>query len=141
MKNLPVPVSDEDIDEMFEFADKNKDGKLSYQEFAVSNTTHNIVTEQYQVMVKPQTPPEVTKPHITDIGMKPQVFSPPTPQEAPSNFASPLLPTSRGTYSSRSSLASFSTQDKKKTPTNSTNVKIGSARSSVTGSDPQIAHV
>ena len=39
MKNLPVPVSDEDIEEMFEFADKNKDGKLSYKEFEVSITT------------------------------------------------------------------------------------------------------
>ena len=36
MKNLPVPVSDEDIEEMFEFADKNKDGKLSYEEFLVN---------------------------------------------------------------------------------------------------------
>ena len=36
MKNLPVPVADEDIDEMFEFADKNKDGKLSYKEFEVN---------------------------------------------------------------------------------------------------------
>ena len=35
MTNLPVPVADEDIDEMFEFADKNKDGKLSYKEFEV----------------------------------------------------------------------------------------------------------
>ena len=35
MKNLPVEVSDQDIEEMFEFADKNKDGKLSYKEFKV----------------------------------------------------------------------------------------------------------
>ena len=35
MKSLPVPVSDEDIEEMFSFADKNKDGKLSYKEFEV----------------------------------------------------------------------------------------------------------
>ena len=35
MKNLPEAVSDEDIEEMFEFADKNKDGKLSYKEFKV----------------------------------------------------------------------------------------------------------
>ena len=37
MKNLPVAVADEDIEEMFEFADKNRDGKLSYQEFLVTN--------------------------------------------------------------------------------------------------------
>ena len=35
MQNLPVPVSDEDIEEMFEFADKDKNGKLSYKEFEV----------------------------------------------------------------------------------------------------------
>ena len=35
MKNLSVPVEDEDIEEMFEFADKDKDGKLSYEEFLV----------------------------------------------------------------------------------------------------------
>ena len=36
MKNLPVQVSDEDIEEMFEFADKDRDGQLSYQEFLVN---------------------------------------------------------------------------------------------------------
>ena len=36
MKNLPVTVDDEDIDEMFEFADKDRDGKLSYEEFQVT---------------------------------------------------------------------------------------------------------
>ena len=35
MKNLPVAVKDEDIEEMFEFADKDKDGNLSYAEFLV----------------------------------------------------------------------------------------------------------
>ena len=41
MIDLPVPVSDEDIEEMFEFADKNKDGKLSYQEFWVIQYLYN----------------------------------------------------------------------------------------------------
>ena len=90
-------------------------------------------------MVKPQTPPEVIKPHITDIGMNPQLFSPPSVQEAPSNFASPIMPASRGTFSSRSSLASFSTQGKKQTPANSSILKIGSA--STSGSNTQIAHL
>ena len=40
MKNLPVQVPDEDIEEMFEFADKDNDGKLSYQEFLVSFPNH-----------------------------------------------------------------------------------------------------
>jgi len=33
MRNLPVPVSEEDIDAMFDFADKDKDGKINYSEF------------------------------------------------------------------------------------------------------------
>lgn len=78
MKNLPVEVSDSDIDEMFSFADKNGDGKLSYKEF--------------KLMIDPPLPPSTPKPHITDIGMAPQVFSPPATKETPSNFASPLLP-------------------------------------------------
>ena len=35
MKSLPVRVPDEDIEEMFAFADKDNDGKLSYAEFKV----------------------------------------------------------------------------------------------------------
>ena len=35
MKNLPVTVEDEEIHEMFDFADKDKDGKLSFREFQV----------------------------------------------------------------------------------------------------------
>ena len=31
MKNLPVPVLDEDVEEMFTFADTDGDGRLSYQ--------------------------------------------------------------------------------------------------------------
>ena len=31
MRNLPVPVNEEDIDQMFEFADKDKDGKIGYR--------------------------------------------------------------------------------------------------------------
>ena len=38
MKNLPVCVSDHDIEEMFSFADKDRDGQLSYAEFQVLNT-------------------------------------------------------------------------------------------------------
>ena len=35
MRNLPVHVSDEEISEMFAFADKDGDGQLSYEEFEV----------------------------------------------------------------------------------------------------------
>ena len=31
MRNLPVPVEEEDIEAMFEFADKDKDGKINYR--------------------------------------------------------------------------------------------------------------
>ena len=37
MKNLPVPVDDKDIEEMFDFADKDKDVELIYEEFLVRN--------------------------------------------------------------------------------------------------------
>ena len=36
MKNLPAEVHESEIDEMFAFADKDKDGKLSFEEFQVS---------------------------------------------------------------------------------------------------------
>ena len=36
MRNLPVPVEEEEIEAMFDFADKDKDGKISYHEFLVS---------------------------------------------------------------------------------------------------------
>lgn len=60
MKNLPVHVDDEEIEEMFAYADRNQDGHLSYSEF--------------QVMVNPPPAPKVPKPHIADIGLPPQVF-------------------------------------------------------------------
>ena len=31
MRNLPVPVNEDDIDAMFDFADKDKDGKINYR--------------------------------------------------------------------------------------------------------------
>ena len=33
MKNLPVPVSDDDIEAMFSAVDRNRDEQLSYREF------------------------------------------------------------------------------------------------------------
>ena len=108
MKNLPVPVLDSDIEEMFTFADSDGDGRLSFKEF--------------EVMVLPQEPPAVTKPHITDIGMMPQVFSPPSPSSCPppSNYASPLLPRRFASQSSLHSDAYGST----------TSARMGSGRSS-----------
>ena len=33
MRNLPVPVTEEDIDAMFDFADKDRDGKINYRSY------------------------------------------------------------------------------------------------------------
>ena len=52
MSNLPVPVSEEDIQEMFSFADKDGDGELSYEDFLT--------------MIKPQQPPPQIRPSIKD---------------------------------------------------------------------------
>ena len=52
MRNLPEKVSEEDIEEMFSFADKDQDGKISYAEF--------------QVMICPQQPrPDTAKTNTT----------------------------------------------------------------------------
>ena len=71
MRSLPVPVSEVDIEEMFNFSDKNKDGKLSYKEFEVFlHSTWNFKYLDnlfYQIMIKPQAPPEVVRPHITEV--------------------------------------------------------------------------
>ena len=47
MKNLPVTVEDEDMEEMFEYADKDKDGKLSFQEFQVMLLKRRYITDKY----------------------------------------------------------------------------------------------
>ena len=36
MSHLPEHVSEEEIEAMFSFADKNKDGKISWEEFLVT---------------------------------------------------------------------------------------------------------
>ena len=48
MRNLPEKVSDEEIEQMFSFADANNDGKISYDEF--------------QIMINPPKPSERPKP-------------------------------------------------------------------------------
>ena len=44
---------------------QNGDGELSYSEF--------------QVMIDPPAPPQAVRPHVSDLGMQPQVFSPDDP--------------------------------------------------------------
>ena len=92
MKNLPVCVSDHDIEEMFAFADKDRDGQLSYAEFKVFNICYNYFRGNtlVQVMIDPPAPPEPRKPHITDLGLPVQLFSP-EPAGPESALASPLL--------------------------------------------------
>ena len=42
MRNLPVPVNEEDIDQMFEFADKDKDGRINYRLVLELNNDHSL---------------------------------------------------------------------------------------------------
>ena len=49
MKNLPVPVSDDDIEAMFSAVDRNGDEQLSYREF--------------KMMVNPPDIPQVISTH------------------------------------------------------------------------------
>ena len=45
MRNLPVHVSDEEIEEMFTFADTDGDGRLSYEEFEVDTVQFYTVQD------------------------------------------------------------------------------------------------
>ena len=42
-QHLPVPVEDMEIEDMFNFADKNQDGKISYTEFEVISQLGNPI--------------------------------------------------------------------------------------------------
>ena len=68
-------------------------------------------------MVNPPEPPTIPKPHISELGLSPQMFSPEVSKEAPSNYASPILPTRRTSF--QSSMTSISTSSKKNTNTSS----------------------
>ena len=43
MSHLPEPVSEQDIMEMFSFADKDRDGKISYDEFLIMITPVKVL--------------------------------------------------------------------------------------------------
>ena len=64
MRNLPIQVSEDDIEEMFTAVDKNKDAKISYREF--------------QKMITPPDTPQPARPRVSRIGLKSQVFFPPS---------------------------------------------------------------
>ena len=71
-------MSEEDIEEMFAFADKDCDGKISYTEF--------------QIMISPPKPPEAPRPTLADLARKTKMEDekesktqkPVTPQATPS---------------------------------------------------------
>ena len=64
-------------------------------------------------MVDPPALPEVSKPHVSDLGLQPQVFSP-GGQEQESNFASPILGKSSQFSSSMGSMTSQSPHPSRK---------------------------
>ena len=74
MTNLPTHVEDWEAEEMFDFADKNKDGELSYKEFLI--------------MINPPPPPVQPKPHISEFLMQPEVVLPnPHPGNSSGNIS------------------------------------------------------
>ena len=58
-------------------------------------------------MVNPPEPPADSKPHISELGLSPQIFCPPDTSELPSTLASPLLPTPRTSFPSSSCMGSM----------------------------------
>ena len=57
MRCLPEHVPDNDIQEMFDFADKDQDGKISFTEFQVFFLESNDqLTKLVQVMINPPEP-------------------------------------------------------------------------------------
>ena len=66
-------VSEEDIEEMFSFADKDGDGKISYTEF--------------KIMINPPKPPEQPRPTLADLARKTQMEERKETDEMKSNEA------------------------------------------------------
>ena len=84
MKNLPVPVSDDDIEAMFSAVDRNGDEQLSYREFKMmvnppdipqAISTHYLCTT-YIISTHYLHLHQAARPHVSQLGLKPQVFSP-----------------------------------------------------------------
>ena len=92
-------------------------------------------------MVNPPAPPEVSKPHISDIGLPPQVFSPGA-QDQESNYASPILARSSQYSSSMGSMGSLSYPHSRKQMLGTSSLaKLISGDSSLAGSELQISNV
>ena len=59
MRNLPVPVTEEDIDAMFDFADKDRDGKINYRfTFYLANewllSKQSLFFSEFETMINPK---------------------------------------------------------------------------------------
>ena len=94
-------------------------------------------------MINPPAPPEIPKPHISDIGLPPQLFSP-GDEEPESKYASPLLSNPRPSQysSSKGSMTSLSTNySRKQTSINNSRDMLISRESSMEESHLQISHV
>jgi len=114
MRSLPVPVTEQEIADMFECADRNKSGRLSYREFQLmvnsilaivfpTKLNKSRIAFQNQKsdktsargdcnvwlrQVNPPEPPAVARPSASQLGLRPQVFSPPATSDRTSLVAS-----------------------------------------------------
>ena len=93
MRNLPEDVSDDIIEEMLRFADKDGDGQLSYEEFSL--------------MITPPEPARDAKPHAAKLGLSLQTLSPAAGPK--SIHASPILPTKNSEVKRNSQQSSLNT--------------------------------
>ena len=53
MSQLPEQVSDQEIEEMFQFADRDADGQISWEEFLLMITPVKLVEAERPKLVKP----------------------------------------------------------------------------------------
>ena len=58
MSQLPEHVSDQEIDEMFQFADQDADGQISWEEFLLMITPVKMVEAEKPRLMKPPVRPE-----------------------------------------------------------------------------------
>jgi len=78
MMNLPEEVCEEDIEEMFTYADNDGDGRISYTEF--------------RIMINPPKPPEPPRPTLADLARKTRVEKRKEPEELkPKEVQTPII--------------------------------------------------
>ena len=94
-------------------------------------------------MMNPPALPEIPKPHISDIGLPPQLFSPEA-EETESRYASPLLSNPRPSQlsSRKGSMTSLSTNySRRQTPITSSRDLLISRDNSLEDPSLKISHV